>query len=77
MPTTSKKKMAKKPKKVVVASAGLPPVDMSIRRRDSTPHIMEVPDDSDEVLDWGSSDEIAEFAREPGAIRVDNYILFQ
>ena len=73
MPTTSKRKMAKKPKKVVVASTGLPPVDMSVRRRDSTPCIVEVPDDSDEVLDWGSSDEIMEFAREPGAIRVDNY----
>ena len=73
MPIASKRKTAKKPKKVVVASAGLPPVDMSIRRRDSTPCIMEVPDDSDEVLDWGSSDEITEFAREPGAIRVDNY----
>ena len=73
MPTTSKRKMAKKPKKVVVASTGLPPVDMSIRRRDSTPCIMEVSDDSDKVLDWGSSDEIMEFTREPGAIRVDNY----
>ena len=73
MPTTSKRKTAKKPKKVVVALTGLPPVDMSIRRRDSTPRIMEVPDDSNEVLDWGSSDEITEFAREPGAIRVDNY----
>ena len=50
MPTTSKRKTAKKPKKVVVTSTGLPPVDMSIRRRDSTPHIVEVPDDSEEVL---------------------------
>ena len=73
MPTTSKRKTVNKPKKVVVASAGLPPVDMSIRRRDSTPCIMEVPDDSDKVLDWGSSDEITEFTRKPGAIRVDNY----
>ena len=73
MPTTSKKKAAKKPKKVVVASTGLPLVDMSIRKRDSTPCIVEVPDDSDEVLDWGSSDEIAEVTRKPGAIRVDNY----
>ena len=73
MPTTSKRKMAKKPKKVVVASTGLPSVDMSIRRRDPTPCIVEVPEDSDEVLDWGSSDEIMEFARSPGAIRVDNY----
>ena len=73
MPTTSKRKMAKKPKKVVVTSTGLPPVDMSIRRRDSTPCIVEVPDDSDEVLNWGSADEIMEFAREPGTIRVDNY----
>ena len=73
MPTTSKRKMAKKLKKVVVASTGLPPVDMSIRRRDSTPRIVEVPDDSDKVLDWGSSDEITEFTRKPGAIRVDNY----
>ena len=32
MPTTSKRKMSKKPKKVVVTSTGLPPVDMSIRR---------------------------------------------
>ena len=60
MPTTSKRKTAKKPKKVVVTSTGLPPVDMSIRRRDSTPHIIEVPDDSYKVLDWGSSDEITE-----------------
>ena len=44
-----------------------------IRRRDSTPRIVEVPEDSDKILDWGSSDEITEFAREPGAIRVDNY----
>ena len=73
MPTTSKKKTAKKPKKVVVASAGLPPVDMSIRRRDSTPRIMEVPDDGNEVLDWGSVDETTEFARKPGTIRIDNY----
>ena len=73
MPTTSKRKTAKKPKKVVVASAGLPPVDMSCKRRESTPRIVEVPSDSDEVLDWGSSDEIAEVARTPGAIRVDNY----
>ena len=73
MPTASKRKMAKKPKKVIVQSAGLPPVKMSIRRRDSTPHIVEVPDDSDEVLDWGSCDEITDFARCPGAIRVDNY----
>ena len=73
MPTASKRKTAKKPKKVVVTSAGLPPVDMSIRRRDSTPRIVEVPDDSDEVLDWGSSDEITEITRKPGAIRVDNY----
>ena len=73
MPTTSKRKMAKKPKKVIVTSAGLPPVDMSIRRRDSTPRIIEVPDDSDKVLDWGSCDEITDFARSPGAIRVDNY----
>ena len=58
MPTTSKRKTAKKPKKVVVTSTGLPPVDMSIRRRDSTPCIMEVPEDSNKVLDWGSSDEI-------------------
>ena len=58
MPTTSKRKTAKKPKKVVVASTGLPPVDMTVRRRDSTPRIVEVPDDSDEVLDWGSSNEI-------------------
>ena len=84
MPTASKRKMAKKPKKVVVTSAGLPPVDMSIRRRDSTPRIVEVPDDgdevldwgssddSDEVLDWGSSDEITEITRKPGVIRVDN-----
>ena len=64
--------MAKKPKKVVVTSMGLPPVDMSIRRRDST-RIVEVPDDSDEVLDWGSANETMEYAREPGAIRVDNY----
>ena len=42
MPTASKRKTAKKPKKVVVASTGLPPVDMSIRRRDSTPRIVEV-----------------------------------
>ena len=75
MPPTSKKKMAKKPKKVVVTSAGLPPVDMSIRRRDSTPRIVEVPDDSDEVLNWGSCDEITDFTRSPGAIRVDNYVL--
>ena len=34
---------------------------------------MEVPEDSNEVLDWGSSDEITEFTRSPGAIRVDNY----
>ena len=73
MPTTSKRKTAKKPKKVVVASTGLPPVDMSICRRDSTPRIVEVPDDSDEVLDWGSSNEIAKITRKPGAIRVDNY----
>ena len=73
MPTASKRQMAKKPKKVVVASAGLPPVDTSIRRRDSTPRIVEVPDDSDKILDWGSSDEIAEVTRKPGAIRVDNY----
>ena len=46
---------------------------MSVRRRDSTPCIVEVPDDSDEVLDWGSCDEITDFARSPGAIRVDNY----
>ena len=46
---------------------------MSIRRRDSTSCIIEVPEDSDEVLNWGSSDEITEFARSPGAIRVDNY----
>ena len=52
---------------------GLPPVDMSVRRRDSTPCIMEVPEDSNEVLDWGSSDEIMEFARSPGAIRVDKF----
>ena len=64
--------MAKKPKKVVIASAGLPPADMSTRRG-STPHIVEIPDDSDEVLNWGSSDEIAEVTRKPGAIRVDNY----
>ena len=50
MPTTSKRKMAKKPKKVVIASAGLPPADMSTRRG-STPRIVEIPDDSDEVLD--------------------------
>ena len=73
MPTTSKRKTAKKQKKVIVASTGLPPVDMSVRRRDSTPRIVEVPDDSDKVLDWGSADEITEFTREPGAIRVDNY----
>ena len=72
MPTTSKRKMAKKPKKVVIASAGLPPADM-LTRRGSTPHIMEIPDDSDEVLDWGSSDEVTDFARSPGTIRVDNY----
>ena len=65
--------MAKKPKKVVVTLAGLPPVDMSIRRRDSTPHIVEVPDDSNEALDWGSCDEITDFTRSPGALRVDNY----
>ena len=65
MPTTSKRKTAKKSKKVVVATTGLPPVDMSIRRRDSTPRIVEVPDDSDEVLDWGSSNEIAEVTRKP------------
>ena len=46
---------------------------MSNRRKTSTPRIVEVPDDSDEVLDWGSSDEIAEVARSPGAIKVDNY----
>ena len=46
---------------------------MSVKRRDSTPRIVEVPDDSDEVLDWGSCDEITDFARSPGAIRVDNY----
>ena len=34
---------------------------------------MEVPDDSNKVLDWGSANETTEFAREPGAIRVDNY----
>ena len=73
MPTTSKRKTAKKPKKVVVTSTGLPPVNMFIRRRDSTPHIIEVPEDSDEVLNWGSSDEVMEFARSPGVIRVDNY----
>ena len=72
MPTASKKKMAKKPKKVVIASAGLPPADMSTRRG-STPRIVEIPDDSNEALDWGSSDEIAEVTRKPGAIRVDNY----
>ena len=72
MPTSSKKKMAKKPKKVVITSAGLPPADMSTRRG-STPRIVEIPDDSDEVLDWGSSDEVADFARSPSAIRVDNY----
>ena len=38
IPTTSKRKTAKKPKKVIITSAGLPPVDMSVRRRDSTPH---------------------------------------
>ena len=65
MPTTSKRKTAKKLKKVVIASAGLPPADMSIRRRESTPRIMEVPDDSNEVLDWGSSDEIMDFTRSP------------
>ena len=65
--------MAKKPKKVIVTSAGLPPVNMSVRRRDSTPCIVEVPDDSDEVLDSGSCDEITDFTRSPGAIRVDNY----
>ena len=64
--------MAKKPKKVVIASAGLPPADMSTRRG-STPRIVEIPDDSDEVLDWGSSNENTEFARKPGAIRVENY----
>ena len=72
MPTTSKRKTAKKPKKVVIASAGLPPADMSTRRG-STPRIVEIPNDSDEVLDWGSSDEIVEVTRKPGAIRVDNY----
>ena len=65
--------MTKKPKKVVVTFAGLPPVDISIGRRDSTPCIVEVPLDSDRVLDWGSCDEITNFARSPGAIRVDNY----
>ena len=73
MPTTSKKKTAKKPKKVVVTSTGLPPVDMSIRRRDSTPRIVEVPEDSDKVLDWGSANESTDITRKPGAIRVDNY----
>ena len=67
MPTTSKRKTAKKPKKVIVTSAGLPLVDMSVRRRDSIPHIIEVPDASDKVLDWGSCDEIMDFARSPGA----------
>ena len=57
----------------LVALTGLPPVNMSVRRRDSTPRIIEVSEDSNEVLDWGSSDEIMEFARSPGAIRVDNY----
>ena len=57
----------------LVALTGLPPVNMSVRRRDSTPRIIEVSEDSNEVLDWGSSDEITEFARSPGAIRVDNY----
>ena len=73
MPTTSKRKTAKKPKKVVVTSTGLPPVDMSSRKRDSTPRIVEVPENSNKVLDRSSSDEITEFARSPGAIRVDNY----
>ena len=73
MPTASKKKMAKKPKKVIITLAGLPPVNMSVRRRDSTPRIVEVPEDSDQALDWGSCDEITDFARSPGAIRVDNY----
>ena len=73
MPTTSKRKTAKKLKKVIITSAGLPPVNMSVRRRESKPCIVEVPDDSDEVLDWGSCDEITNFARSPGAIRVDNY----
>ena len=73
IPTTSKRKTTKKPKKVVVTLTGLPPVDMSVRRRDSTPRIMEVPDDSDKVLDWGSCDEIMDFTRSPGTIRVDNY----
>ena len=72
MPTTSTRKMAKKLKKVVITSAGLPPADMS-KRRGSTPRIMEIPDDSDEVLDWGSSDEITDFARSSGTMRVDNY----
>ena len=73
MPTTSKRKTAKKPKKVIVTLAGLPPADISNRRRASTPRIMEVPEDSDKVLDWGSCDEITDCARTPGAIRVDNY----
>ena len=72
MPPTPKRKAAKKLKKVVIALAGLPPADMSTRRG-STPRIVEIPDNSDEVLDWGSSDEVADFARKPGAIRVDNY----
>ena len=74
MPPKPKRKVAKKPKKVVIASAGLPPADMSTRRG-STPRIVEIPDDSNEVLDWGSSDEVMDFtsARSPGAIRVDNY----
>ena len=58
---------------MIVTSAGLPPVNMSIQRKDSTPHIVEVPDDSGEVLDWGSCDEITDFARSPGTIRIDNY----
>ena len=70
MPTTSKRKTAKKPKKVVVASTGLPPADMSNRRRASTPRIVEVPEDSDEVLDWGSSDEIAEVANNRFTMRL-------
>ena len=55
MPTTSKRKMAKKPKKVIVTTMGLLPMDTSSKRRGSTPHIVEVGDNSDKVLDWGSS----------------------